>query len=101
MEGLEMICFKIISVVGTARSCYVEAIQAAKRGDFNKANELMDEGKKMLREGHNSHKQLIQREAEGEKTEISLLLIHSEDQMMSAEVLGIISQEFIDLYRNK
>ena len=32
VEGLEMICFKIISSVGGARSSYIEAIQKAKAG---------------------------------------------------------------------
>lgn len=36
-EGLEMICFKIISNVGSARSSYIEAIQKAKKGDFDGA----------------------------------------------------------------
>jgi PTS system cellobiose-specific IIA component len=101
MEGLELICFQIISSVGTARSCFVEAIQAAKAGNFNKADELIQEGKNMLREGHSHHTTLVQNEAEGQKTDINLLLIHSEDQMMSAEVLEIMSQEIIELYRNK
>lgn len=101
MEGLELLCFEIISSVGTARSCFIEAIQAAKTGDFNKVEELMQEGKKMLREGHGKHATLIQNEAAGEKTEMSLILVHSEDQMMSAEVLEIMAREIIELYKNK
>ena len=30
MEGLEQVAFEIISTVGTARSCYIEAIQKSK-----------------------------------------------------------------------
>ena len=37
VEGLEMICFRIISNVGGARSSYIEAIQKAKQGDFEGA----------------------------------------------------------------
>lgn len=101
MEGLEMTCFEIISAVGSARSCYVEAIQATKKGDFDKAEELMQEGKKLFQDGHKFHKSLIESEAAGEKLETGLLLVHSEDQMMSAEVLEITAREIIELYRNK
>lgn len=101
MEEMERVCFGIISSVGTARSCYVEAIQAAKAKNFDKANELMQEGKKMFHEGHIFHKSLIEKEANGEKTELNLLLIHSEDQMMSAELLEIMAREIIELYQNK
>lgn len=101
MEGIEMICFEIISAVGSARSCYVEAIQAAKAGDFDKANKLMEEGKKLFQDGHKFHKSLIESEASGEKVETGLLLVHSEDQMMSAEILEIMAREIIELYKNK
>lgn len=101
MEELEIVCFGIISSVGMARSCYVEAIQEAKTGNFDKAAELMDEGKTSFREGHSKHKSLIKKEAAGEKTDVTLLLMHAEDQMMSAEVLEIMAKELIDLYKNK
>ncbi|GFP76467.1 MULTISPECIES: PTS lactose/cellobiose transporter subunit IIA [Clostridium] len=101
MESLEMTCFEIISSVGSARSCYIEAIQEAKVGNFDKANELMQEGKRLFQDGHKFHKVLIEKEASGEKVETRLLLIHSEDQMMSAEVLEIMAREIIELYKNK
>ena len=41
MEGLELIAFEIISSVGTARSCYIEAISEAKKGNY----ELLLQGK--------------------------------------------------------
>ena len=37
MEGLELACFEIISNVGTAKSCYINAIHKAKEGDYEEA----------------------------------------------------------------
>ena len=34
MEGLELVSFQIIAAAGSARSSYVEALQAAKNGNF-------------------------------------------------------------------
>lgn len=31
LEALQMTCFEIISYVGTAKSCYINAVEAAKR----------------------------------------------------------------------
>jgi Phosphotransferase system cellobiose-specific component IIA len=101
MECSELLCFEIISSVGTARSSYIEAIQAAKAGEHDKAEELMKEGRISFNKGHEKHRQLVQKEAEGEKTEISLLLIHSEDQLMSAETMEIFAKEIIEIYYNK
>lgn len=98
MEGLELISFQIISAVGTARSMYIEAIQLAKSGDIEGAEKLIEEGQQVFVEGHHAHAQLIQKEASGEKTEFALLLMHAEDQLMSAEAFGILAQEFIDVY---
>ena len=62
MEGLELIAFEIISSVGTARSCYIEAINEAKKGNYEKAEELIAEGEKVFIEGHDKHNELLQKE---------------------------------------
>lgn len=98
MEGIELIAFQIIASVGSARSSYIEAIQAAKAGDFSLARELMAMGDKDFIEGHHAHANLIQKEANQEKIDIKLLLMHAEDQLMSAEGFKFIAQEFIEVY---
>lgn len=98
MEGLELICFQIISSVGTARSIFIEAIREAKDGNIQSARDMITEGAEIFTQGHHSHMTLIQKEASGEKIEVNLLLIHTEDMLMSAESFRILAIEFIDLY---
>ena len=98
MEGLELTAFQIISAVGTARSSYIEAIGAAKAGDFEQAQKLIDEGTEMFVEGHDAHLKLLEGEANGSKV-LSLLILHAEDQLMSAEGFKTIALEFIDAYK--
>ena len=100
MEELELIAFKIISGVGAARSSYIEAIQAAKAGDYAQAEKLIAEGDESFAEGHDAHTGLLTREAnEGQGSTVSLLILHAEDQLMSAEGFKTIAQEFIDAYK--
>lgn len=99
MEGLELIAFTIIASVGTARSCYIEAIQLAKSGDFDGAMKLIKEGEEAFIQGHHAHAGLIQKEASGESTPVNLLLMHAEDQLMSAEAFRMISEEFIEVHQ--
>ena len=99
MEELELAAFQIISAVGTARSCYIEAIQKAKEGDFDGAKKLIDEGDEMFIEGHHAHAELLKKEAEGQTNVIKLIIIHAEDQLMSAEGFKTVALEFIDLYK--
>jgi PTS system cellobiose-specific IIA component len=100
MEGIELICFQIISAAGTARSYYIEAAHAARDKDFDKAASLMEEGNQEFNKAHTAHAKLIQQEAGGEKTEINLLLVHAEDQIMSAETIKIIVDETIEWARS-
>ena len=100
MEGLELTAFEIISAVGTARSSYIESIQKAKEGKFDEAEQLIKEGDEMFIQGHHAHAGLLQVEAEnGQGSAVSLILLHAEDQLMSAEGFKTIALEFIDLYK--
>lgn len=101
MEGMELISFEIISNVGGAKSCYMEAMQDAKKGDIEGAREKIDEGDKLFVHGHHAHYKLVQEEASGSPVNASLLLIHAEDQMMSTETLKLVALEFIDLYEKQ
>ncbi len=100
MEDLENLAFKIISSVGTARSTYIEAIQKAKAGDLTRAEALIEEGSKLFLEGHHAHAVLLQRDANKKEDHyLPLLIIHAEDQLMSAEAFKTVALEFIDVYR--
>ncbi len=98
LEGIELTCFQIISAVGAARSMYIEAIQEAKHGKTIEAKAMIDEGNTLFQEGHHAHAHLIQSEASGNAVAVNLLLMHAEDQLMSAEGFRVIAEEFIDLY---
>ena len=101
MEGIELVCFEMISHHGSARSCYIEAIQAAREGNFALAQEKIDSGDEEFQAGHQAHARLIQKEAAGEPVALSLLLLHAADLMMSAETLKIIGIELIELYKKQ
>ena len=98
-EELVMSCFQLITYVGTARSCYINAIQKAKEGKYDEAEILMKQGRDAFVQGHDGHADLRAKEANGELKESGLLLIHAEDQLMSAEGFQTIAEEFIALYK--
>ncbi len=98
MEDIELIAFRIISGVGSARSSYIEAIAAAKAGDFERAEKLIQQGEENFAEGHHAHQQLMDAEGKGENV-TTLLVLHAEDQLMSAEAFKTVAREFIDSYK--
>lgn len=97
MEGLELICFQIIAGVGAAKSNFIEAMSAARKGEYEKAEQLIADGEKEFIPAHQAHGELIMKEANGEKNELSLLLLHAEDQLMSAETLKVVALEMIEM----
>lgn len=99
MDGLELVCFQIISAAGMAKSSYIQAIKEAKNGNFDKALSTIKEGETYFAQGHNVHTQLIQESSTDVQSNVNLLLLHAEDQLMSAETCKILADELIDSYR--
>ncbi|MFQ6792408.1 MAG: PTS lactose/cellobiose transporter subunit IIA [Thomasclavelia sp.] len=97
MEGLELVSFKIISAVGMAKSSYIEAMKAANDGDFALAEAKIKEGDESFTGGHSAHGELIQKEASGDHVVPTILLMHAEDQLMSAETIKVMALEIIRL----
>ncbi len=99
MEDMELICFQLITAAGSAKSNYIGAIQKAKEGLYEEAEQLIKEGDELMKQGHLPHVDLIQKEAAGEDMHMSLILTHAEDQMMSTEVFKVMAEEMIGLYQ--
>ena len=98
MEGIELVCFKMISALGAAKSSFMESVQEARLGHFEEARRCIEAGDKYHAEGHEAHFGLLQQETSGEPVQLSLLLVHAEDQLMNAEFLKITAEEIIALY---
>ena len=99
VEDMELIAFQIISGVGSARSSYIEAIHKARDGEMEAAAALFHEGDESFLEGHHAHARLLQQQAEGKPVTIDLLLMHAEDQLMSAEAFKNIALELMSVYQ--
>lgn len=99
-EEMEETCFQIIAQVGMAKSCFINAIEKAKASDFAAAERLVSEGTADFQKGHEAHATMLRRDASGEhEAGFSLLLVHAEDQMATAEAFRVIALDFIDVYR--
>lgn len=100
MNELQMTCFEIISCVGTAKSMYINAVQKAKEGDFDAAEELIKQGDEAYNGGHDVHMGLLKKEANGERNgEAPLILLHAEDQMAGTETMRVMATELIEVHK--
>jgi PTS system cellobiose-specific IIA component len=98
MASMEETIFQIILHGGNGKSCSMEAIAAAKRGDIAEARAKLQEAADALNEAHHVQTSLIQGEIRGEKVEISLLMVHAQDHLMNSITMKDLATEFVDLY---
>ena len=68
-------------------------------GDVKQFAKLMEECNQLFIEAHKIHASLIQKEAAKEKVELSLLLIHAEDQLSSAELVRDTVNQMVALLK--
>ncbi|GGJ94100.1 PTS mannose transporter subunit IIA [Lentibacillus kapialis] len=95
---MEQVIMGIIMNSGDAKSDAMEAIQHAKKKEVDRANQLIESAENELKEAHSKQTEMIQDEARGEKTELSLLLVHAQDHLMTATTFKDLAKEFVDLY---
>lgn len=95
--NLEVI-MQLIMFGGDAKSNAMEAIQAAKVGDFELAKNKIAEAEVSLTKAHHSQTEMLTKEAQGEKTELSLLMVHGQDHLMTSIAFKDLAKEIVDVY---
>lgn len=99
MDEQEQTIINLIVNAGSARSSAIEAIQYAKAGDLEKAEESINAAKESVNEAHHAQTEMIQAEIRGEKTPLSLLMVHAQDHLMCALVVIDLAQEFVAIWQ--
>ena len=99
LEKLSQDAMGIIAYSGVAKSKYVESIRCAKKYDFEQALKLISDADEVLKTAHENHMVLLQRESIEQEPQVSMLILHAEDQFMSCEIIKLMALEIIDLYK--
>lgn len=88
----------LIMNAGNAKSEAVEAIQAAKKGEFTVAKEKLETANEYLVQAHHAQTELLTKEAQGEEMQVTLLVVHSQDHLMTAITFVDLAKEFVEVY---
>ena len=97
-EKIFELSFEIIGYAGNAKGMTFEAISLAKDGNIENARQLLNESKEELNKAHRCQTELIQQEACGNKTDISVVLIHAQDHLMNTMNYQMLADERINIY---
>ena len=97
-NGQEMVSFEIIANAGDARSF---ALEAAKAGNFEEAEELLKKSNAAAVLAHHAQTDLLVKHANGDGVNVDVLLVHAQDHLMTSMLAVELIKELITLYKNK
>ena len=98
-EETQMMAFQLIGFAGDAFSHFFQAIDAAKKADYEEAERLIQEGKKSMKEAHDAQTDLLSAEADGKDLAYSILMVHAKDHLTMALMYERLASEFISVYK--
>lgn len=97
MSELEMVIMNIIINSGDAKGYSYEALSAVNEGNYEEAEKLIEKANEALEVAHNAQTDLLQKEAAGEKTEVSVLFVHAQDHLMTTITEKNLIEQIMEL----
>lgn len=99
MIDLEEAVMEIIVNAGQARSLCFEALQAARAGDIDQAQQLLRQSDTFSRQAHKMQTRLIEQDAGEGRQPMTLIMVHAQDHLMTSLLARELSAEIVHLYQ--
>lgn len=96
---MENVIFEIILHAGNARAEAYAALRAAQDGDFSAAEQALKQAETEVGAAHRAQADLIQQEAQGNKVDVSLLLVHAQDHLMTAMAEKNLIENMVGMHK--
>ena len=100
-NAIDMVSMTLIANSGDARSMAFGALEAAKAGNFEEADELMKKSDEAATLAHKAQTELLFKEANGDHTDVNVLLVHAQDHLMTSMLAAELIKEIILLYKKQ
>lgn len=100
----EDVVMKLIVPSGAARSAAIEALKAAREGNFAHADELIAQAREQILVAHECQSEVIREELNADpdnKTPVSLVMVHGQDHLMNAITICDLAEQVIGITRDR
>ncbi|GEL15688.1 PTS lactose/cellobiose transporter subunit IIA [Pediococcus cellicola] len=97
-EEISMTGFSIVAYAGDAKTDLIEALQEARKGNFDHARALVKEANESIVDAHNEQTKLLSKEAGGSDMDVTFIMVHGQDTLMTTMMLKDEVTFFIDEY---
>ena len=95
---LEMISMQIIAGAGDAKGLIFDALEEAKKGNFEQAKEFVKQSEEASKNAHKAQMDLLVAQANGDIGAVDVLLVHAQDHLMTTLLAQELIKELIRLY---
>ena len=95
---LEMVSMQIIAGAGDAKGLIFDALEEAKKGNFEKAKEFIKRSEEASKNAHKAQMDLLVAQANGDIGAVDVLLVHAQDHLMTTLLAQELIKEIIRLY---
>ncbi|OCL25425.1 PTS cellobiose transporter subunit IIA [Orenia metallireducens] len=97
--NLDKTAFQITLHGGNAKDLANDALVAAKKGDYEQAENLLAEADKEFNLGHEVQSKAMQKDDKDNRIVPTLLLVHAKDHLMAAKTEIKLIKELIELHK--
>lgn len=97
-EDISMTGFSIVAYSGDARTFLMQAMDKASEGKITEARQLVKKAEESINLAHNEQTKLLSKEAGGNDMDVTFIMVHGQDTLMTTMLLKDEMKTIIDLY---
>ena len=97
-EDISMTGFAIVAYAGDAKTALLKALDNAREGKIAEAKKLVEEANQSIVDAHNEQTKLLADEAGGMDMDVTFIMVHGQDTLMTTMMLMDQCKFFIDEY---
>lgn len=96
---MESTVMELIINAGEARSCAMQALRAAKKGDWAEVDAQLTEASAASKRAHDVQTMLIGMDEGCGKIPVNLIMVHAQDHIMTSMLAREMIEELIEVHR--
>ncbi|APU71521.1 PTS lactose/cellobiose transporter subunit IIA [Companilactobacillus crustorum] len=97
-KDISMTGFAIVAYAGDAKTALLKALDNAREGKIEEAKKLVEEANQSIVDAHNEQTKLLADEAGGMDMDVTFIMVHGQDTLMTTMMLMDQCKFFIDEY---
>lgn len=96
---LESTVMELIINAGESKSCAMQALMSAKKGEWDQVDDLLAQSTEAAKRAHRVQTELIGMDEGEGKVPVNLIMVHAQDHIMTSMLAREMIEELIEIHR--